>query len=897
MNAETQRRTNEDRLDDAFPLGLRKTPGMATDPTSSDDGPPAAVAVVVNARRHPLGASSESSLLSLLREDLGLVGAKYGCGEGVCGACTVLLDGEPVRSCVVPAEVAAGRSVTTVEGLAADGFLHPVQQAFLEAGAAQCGYCTPGMILSTVALLRGNPDPPDAEIVARLDGNICRCCAYPSIVRAVRRAVELGNDRTTQRVSAAAAPGPDFARPVRPWSSLPLAERDYFSLLQDGLVVVAGRPTSPPGWSTCSESWLHLGTDGSVTGFSGKVDVGQGSSTAMAALIAEELRLPVGTVQLVLGDTDLCPYDFGTFGSRTLPDAAPLLARAAAAARGILVGIASARWGLAAAELEAVDGIVRCEDGRHASYGELLEGRQLIEAAAPEVELTPPSAWRVAGRPFRRGDAAALVTGPARFPSDLARPRMLAGVVIKPPAVGASLRAVDTSRATNVPGARIVHEDGFVGAVAPDAATAQKALDRAEIEWVREPQPGERELVGYLRSHPAEPHGWEEAYESEEGDVERALVKAPVRLEQTYTTAYIAHVPLETRVALAEWDGDRLTVWTGTQRPFAVREQLAAELGLDEDDVRVVAPTAGGAFGGKHTGEVAVEAARLARAAGRAVKVRWSRGEEFQHAYARPAAIIDIRSGAREDGTLVAWDFLNVNAGSAGISSPYRTPNSRIRFQPAESPLPQGSYRALAATANHFARESHLDELAERVGKDPLELRLRHLDDERLRTVFCKAADRAGWESKPAADGVGLGIAGGTEKDAHVATCAEVRVQGDGAIAVTRIVTAFDCGAIVDPDNLVNQIEGATVMGLGGALFEALHFDQGIIQNATLTDYRVPRFSDVPPIEVILVDRREVAPAGGGETPIVAVAPAIANAIHAATGTRLRSLPLNADAP
>lgn len=848
--------------------------GTSADRTHGDHGP---TTIVVNGRPHPLAVLGAPDLLTLLREDLGLVGAKYGCGRGICGACTVLLDGEPVRSCVVPASDAAGRSVTTVEGLATGGRLHPVQQAFLEMGAFQCGYCTSGMIASTVALLHRSPNPAEAEISASLDANICRCCAYPSILRAVRRAAELIGDPSRPGLAAAAfAPAPALGRPARPWSSLPPHERDFFSLLGDGLVVVASRDESAAQWSTCSEAWLHLGADGSVTGFSGKVDVGQGNSGAMAALVAEELRVPIEAVRLVLGDTDVCPYDMGTFGSRSMPDAAPLLARAAAAARDILGG---------------------SQDGGRTGYGELLAGERRVEVVVSEGEPTPPVRWSVAGRPFHRGDAVAFVTGAARFPSDLTRPGMLAGRAIKPPAIGASLGAVDMSQTRALASVQVVHEGGFVGVVAADEATAERAVGLAALEWVREPQPAERDLAAHLRSHPAAPAGWGESFDEEHGDVEGALAGAAVRLEHTYTTAYIAHAPLETRVALAEWDGDGLTVWTGTQRPFAVREQLAAEFGIDEERVRVVAPTAGGGFGGKHTGEVAVEAARLARAAARPVRVRWSRGDEFQHAYARPAAVIDVRSGATRDGTLVAWDYLNVNSGSAGIASPYRTPSSRVRFQPAASPLPQGSYRALAATANHFARESHLDELAERLAIDPIELRLRHLDDERLQTVLRTAAERAGWGRARPGDGVGIGIAGGLEKDVRVATCAEVRVRGDATIAVTRIVTAVDCGAIVDPANLRSQIEGATVMGLGGALFECLHFDGGVVRHTTLEDYRVPRFSDVPPIEVILVDRRDVAPAGAGETPIVTVAPAIANAIRAATGTRLRSLPLLATAP
>jgi isoquinoline 1-oxidoreductase len=318
-------------------------------------------------------------------------------------------------------------------------------------------------------------------------------------------------------------------------------------------------------------------------------------------------------------------------------------------------------------------------------------------------------------------------------------------------------------------------------------------------------------------------------------------------------------------------------------------------------------PDYGGGFGGKHGSAVALEAARLARAAGSPVKVAWSREEEFRWGYLRPAAVIDVAASADATGQLTGWSFTNINSGRPGIATPYQVASQRIVYQPAHSPLPQGSYRALAATANNFARESHMDEMARLVGADPLAFRLGHLGDDRLATVVARAADRIGWDrrvqrpggpgtgSGPGAGpsgGHGLGLACGWEKDSRVATAAEVRVGDDGTLHVLRLVTAFDCGAVVDPANLANQVEGATVMGLGGALFEQVDFADGVIRNASLSQYRVPRLADVPPVEAILVDRPDQPSAGGGETPLIAVAPALANAIRAATGTRLRSLPL-----
>ena len=350
---------------------------------------------------------------------------------------------------------------------------------------------------------------------------------------------------------------------------------------------------------------------------------------------------------------------------------------------------------------------------------------------------------------------------------------------------------------------------------------------------------------------------------------------------------------MESRAALAEWHGDRLTIWTGTQRPFGVRSELATALGIPEEDIRVIVPDTGGAYGGKHTGEVAVEAARLARAAGCPIKLIWSREEEFTWAYFRPAGVIDITSGVHDDGTLVAWDYHNYNSGPSAIRTPYEVMHQRNAFHPALGPLRQGSYRALAATANTFARETHMDELAHDLSRDPLAFRLRNLRDERLRAVFQAAAERFGWGAPVLAPGHGVGIAGGIEKGSYVATCAEVAVDREsGLLRVVRVVQAFECGAIVNPDGLHNQNVGAIIQGLGAALFEAIDFADGTILTDRFSKYRVPRFADVPPIDIVLLDRKDLASLGAGETPIIGIAPAIGNAIFAASGVRLRSMPL-----
>jgi isoquinoline 1-oxidoreductase len=468
---------------------------------------------------------------------------------------------------------------------------------------------------------------------------------------------------------------------------------------------------------------------------------------------------------------------------------------------------------------------------------------------------------------------------------------MLHGKVLRPPGFRATLASLETAKAQALPGVRVVRDGDFVGVVASDLAAAQAGLAALGAKWKEVAgQPSNRELVEYLKKN-------EEAGERGEphvaGSVERAMASADVKLEETYTVEYIAHAPLEPRAAMAEWSGEKLTVWTGTQRPFAVRDELAAAFGIPGDRVRVLVPDTGSAYGGKHTGDAAVEAARLAKAAGKPVKLVWTREEEFTWAYFRPAGVIEVRSGAHHDGTVTAWEFHNYNSGPAGIGTPYRVANQAIQYHPVRSPLRQGSYRALAATANHFARESHMDELAHALALDPLDLRLKNLDDPRLRAVFEAAAGKIGWSKRKLPSGRGFGIGGGFEKGGYVATAAEVEVEPSSRrLRIVRIVTAFECGAVVNPDGVRNQIGGALVQGLGGALFESVRFEGGRIVNPHFSQYRVPRATDVPPIEILVLDRRDLPSSGAGETPIVGIAPALGNAIFSATRVRLRSLPL-----
>ena len=514
-------------------------------------------------------------------------------------------------------------------------------------------------------------------------------------------------------------------------------------------------------------------------------------------------------------------------------------------------------------------------------------------SAAIRVLTTPADKWDVAGKSILKVGGRSIVTGEHRYTSDLKRPGMLYGKVLRPAAFGATLTSVDVKVAEAMAGVTIVRDGNFVGVTAPSRELASRAVAAIQAEWKTTPQPSANEIFDYFKKHRSDVGGSGGRANYERGSVTEGLAASHQKLERKYTVAYIAHAPLEPHGALAEWTENKLTVWTGTQRPFGVRSELAEAFRVPEAQVRVIVPDTGSAYGGKHTGEAAVEAARLAKAAGKPVKLIWTREEEFTWAYFRPAGLIEVASGVTRDGQITAWEFHNYNSGSAGIRTLYEIPHQQIRFHAVDSPLRQGSYRALASTANHFARETHIDELAQALKLDPLEFRRKNLKDERLMAVLDAAARAFGWGKPKRTAGNGTGIACGFEKGGYVANCAEVSVnRKGGSVKVVRVVTAFECGAVVNPDGLKNQIEGAIIQGIGGALFEAVEFENGKILNPRFSRYRVPRFADVPALETVLVDRKDLPSAGAGECPIVALAPAVGNAINDATGLRLRSLPL-----
>jgi isoquinoline 1-oxidoreductase len=660
-----------------------------------------------------------------------------------------------------------------------------------------------------------------------------------------------------------------------------LSRRDFVKSLGAGLLLVAtvpalgaqgrGRREQAPA---TIDTRLHIAEDGTITVMTGKVEMGQGARAQLTQAAAEELHLPPEQIHLIMGDTSLCPDDGGTWGSQTTPRTVPSVRAACAAAYGLL------------AQLRADRG------NEKLSWADLGRDASSLKRDVPrDVQVSRVEEWKVLGSSLARPNAREIVTGAHQFPSDVIRPGMLYAKVLRPPSYGATLQSIDLSAAKAVEGAQVMQDGNFVAVAAPSTHKAKRAIE-ALAQTAKWQEAGE-----HVASEQLFDHLRKTAQGAPEPD-EAAAASAAHVLRASYEVAYVQHVPMEPRAGVAEPGADgKMTVWTGSQNPFGVRRDVARVTGLAEQDVHVLTPDFGGGFGGKGSGEAGVEAARIARAIGKPVALRWTREEEFTWAYFRPATVMNVQATLDDSGQISSWHFVNINAGGSGVRSPYRAAIKVDEAVRASGPLREGSYRALGSTANNFARECAMDELAEAAKQDPLAFRLAHLEEGRLRAVLEEAARHFGWEQRrkqPREPGVGIGIACGEEKGSFVAACAEVVVDvRTGAIRVLRICESFECGKVQNPKNCTRQVEGAIVQGLGPLFREAMQFAGGRIGNPSLLQYEVPRFADLPgQIEIHLVDRPDLPSVGAGETPLMPVAPAIANAVYDAVGQRLRSMPL-----
>lgn len=650
-------------------------------------------------------------------------------------------------------------------------------------------------------------------------------------------------------------------------------------------------------------AYLRIAGDGRVTVFTGKIEMGQGVMTSQAQMVAEELRVSLDAVEMVMGDTERCPWDMGTFGSLTTRMFGPYLRAAAAEARAVMLRLASEKLGVPRAKLVVADGVVSVagDPSRKVTYGELAQGRRILRMVGDTAVLRKVSELTVMGTSPQRFDARVKVTGGAQYAGDVRLPGMLAACVLRPPAHGAKLAKLDTTAAAKLPGVTVVNEDGLVAVLHADPEAAAKALGRIDAKWDTPAPAFDTETVfdHLVKASPAA------AVLTARGDVAAARAVAARVFTSTFHKGYVAHAPIEPHTAVADVKDGKVTVWASTQTPFPTRDRIAEVLGLAGDKVRVITPYVGGGFGGKSAGLQAVEAARLARITGKPVQVRWSRAEEFFFDTFDPAAVVQVASAVDGAGKISFWDYVVYAAGDRGAELFYDVPNVSIRVSgrwrgngTEVHPFAVGPWRAPGANMNVFAKESQIDIMAATAGIDPLELRLRNTTDPRMRRVLDAAAKAYGWKPgvAPHRTGRGRGLACGIDAGSYVALMADVAVdRATGTVRVERVVAAQEMGVVVNPTGAVMQIEGCITQGLGYTLWEELRFRGGEILDRNFDTYHVPRFSWVPRIETVLVRNDEVAPQGGGEPAIVPMGGVIANAVFDATGVRFYRLPLTPD--
>jgi isoquinoline 1-oxidoreductase len=652
------------------------------------------------------------------------------------------------------------------------------------------------------------------------------------------------------------------------------------------------------GIPTDFNAFLRIGADNRVALYTGKIEMGQGAMTSIPQLLAEELHVNYDSVDIVMGDTDLCPWDAGTFGSLSIRYFGIFLREAAGEARGVLLELAADHLKSPIGRLATQNGYVYdpSKPGRRVSYGDLTKGN-IIEKHLEDVPLLKPSSeYETMGKSFPRRDALEKVTGAAKFSGDIRLPGMLYAKILRPPAHGAKLIKADTDPAKNIDGIQIVKEGDFVAVLHEHPDAAEQGLAKIEAQFDK-PRTGvdDKTIFDHLLKSTPNPE-----IASQGGNLKTGEKLASTVIEQRYFNSYVAHAPMEPHTAAADFDGKKLTVWASTQTPFRVKELIAERLNLSADHVRVIVPYVGGAFGGKSASQQALEAARLAKRIGKPVQVAWSRAEEFFYDTFRPAAIVNIKSGLNSAGRITLWDYNVYYAGMRGSKQFYEIPHhkevvhgrwrgSARRYHP----FAVGPWRAPANNTNTYARDLHLNLMASKAGADPLQFRLKHLRDKRMINVLKAAAIKFGWQSIKTPSGRGYGIACGIDAGTYVAFMAEAEVdKNSGNVAVKRVVCAQDMGVVVNPEGATTQMEGSITMGLGYALTEEIHFRDGEISDLNFDTYTLPAFSWLPKIETVILENPNLAPQGGGEPAIIGMGGAIATAIYDAVGAAVFQLPM-----
>ncbi|MGE5374822.1 MAG: molybdopterin cofactor-binding domain-containing protein [Bacteroidota bacterium] len=679
------------------------------------------------------------------------------------------------------------------------------------------------------------------------------------------------------------------------------------------------------------DDWIAIEPDGTITAFSGKVELGTGVRTALAQIVAEELDVPFQKVHMVMGDTERTPDEGYTAGSMTISSSGATLRQAAAEARRAMLEMAADRLDANVEELSILDGkiIVMQHPERSVKYADLMGGKEFNIQVTENVPLKPPDTYRVVGRPTHREDLPRKVAGKPSFIQDLRVPGMVHARLVRPPSSAASLIAMDESSVKDIPGLiQVVQQGNFIGVVAEREEQAIQAAKQLKVQWQETAvYPQMKDLFTALRRQSTN-----DSVLIDQGDVDKIFARAVRELHATYYQPFHAHASIGPSCAVAEVLDDQVTVWASTAGPYPLSGALAQLLNVPVENVHLIHVEGAGSYGQNGSDDAAADAAILAKAVGRPVRVQWTREDEFVWEPKSPAMVMEVHGVLDEQGNVLAWDY--------HVFSPSHVARARLagqlvtaqllRGQPApqarfsfgaernaptnysfpvqrvtvhylpDSVLRASSFRSLGGSENTFANESFMDELAAAAGIDPVEYRLHYLTGERERAVLLAAAEKAGWQHRPSphrdvaetAKGRGVAFARYENDQAIVACIAEVEVErATGIIRVQRIVVAHDCGLIINPDGVRNQIEGNVIQSLSRALKEEVQFNEFRITSVDWQTYPILTFSEVPEVEIVLLDRPDQPAMGAGEPSTVTTAAAVANAIFDATGVRLRQVP------
>jgi len=691
-----------------------------------------------------------------------------------------------------------------------------------------------------------------------------------------------------------------------------VSRRDFLKLMGGGVVIAFTWGEAFPfqeapqrrfggAYPADFNAYLRIGEDGRVTCFTGKIEQGQGAMTVLPQMLAEELEVPLSSVDMVMGDTDLCPWDMGTFGSLNVRMFGPALRAAGAEAREVLKELAAEKLAVPKERLRIQDGAV-FDTGNpkaRATYAELAKGQRIERHLAQKPGLKAPAEMKVMRRPAARRDAEEKVTGKALYAGDIRLPGMLYARILRPPAHGAKRTGLDTSAAEAIRGVRVVREGDLIAAVHEFPDIADKALDAIKSMYdLPASALDDKNIFDHLLK--SAPEGKTAA---QGGSLEEGAKLAVKTFDETFLNSYVAHASIETHAAIADVKPDGAAVWASSQAPFRVKDEVAQAVGLPPEQVHVKSPFIGGGFGGKTRNTQAVQAARLSKILGKPVQVTWTRADEFFYDTFRPAAIIKIRSGLSSSGRIVFWDYRVFFAGERSSQQFYDIPHHKTVVLGewgggggggSAHPFDVGAWRAPASNSNTFGRECQIDIMAAAAGIDPLEFRLMNLTgNQRMVRLLKAAAGKFGWEPAKAPSGRGFGLSCADYNGSYVVAMAEVEVdKTTGKVRVKRVVSAEDMGVAVNPDGAVLQMEGCTTMGLGYALSEEVHFKGREILDLNFDTYELPRFSWLPRIETVLLDSPELPITGGGEPPIINMGAVVANAIFDAVGARLYQLPM-----